>query len=144
MKCVFCSCMQSRVVDSRPVSYTHRDVYKRQLFALAGTDLEGIVLDHARHVVGVDAGGVDHALGADTFVAAAAVSYTHLDVYKRQRERCTGNIRQTFHFPYPRHIKNGIQSGVPRATGRRAGLFSRGDAFAARMTHIFCVTGAKC
>ena len=73
-----------QIFDSffRPVSYTHLDVYKRQV-GDGGTGI--LVLDHQH--------AVDHLVG-DALVAvsgdddielrAGTVSYTHLDVYKRQ------------------------------------------------------------
>ena len=50
-----------------PVSYTHLDVYKRQLIAIVGRGMR-----EARGTAG------------RIFSALAPVSYTHLDVYKRQ------------------------------------------------------------
>ena len=56
------------------VSYTHLDVYKRQVEALGSEPLEeGVGVPAAAHAV-------DH-LGT---VQIFPVSYTHLDVYKRQ------------------------------------------------------------
>ena len=53
--------------QAEPVSYTHLDVYKRQVFGCG---------DVAVVVQAVDAG--------EGGVLTAPVSYTHLDVYKRQ------------------------------------------------------------
>ena len=53
-----------------PVSYTHLDVYKRQVYNMADSIIVG-------QFVGSSALA---AVGA----CAAPVSYTHLDVYKRQ------------------------------------------------------------
>ena len=127
MHCPFCRHTDSRVIDSRtaddgasirrrrqcPVSYTHLDVYKRQLLgnaldqvrgrlqrlvtegSAAQTQLaraeawahrHGLVLTPDGRVLGapgvVAAVPVDPAPGRA--IAVAAVSYTHLDVYKRQ------------------------------------------------------------
>ena len=76
-----------------PVSYTHLDVYKRQNTST--------VLKNITDVIIVQADGTQTALGLggyldigllDTmedlfvnFIGALTVSYTHLDVYKRQR-----------------------------------------------------------
>ena len=58
-----------------PVSYTHLDVYKRQLLArTAGTDSGHSFF--GKSDVSSGAGLVRHQCGP--------VSYTHLDVYKRQ------------------------------------------------------------
>ena len=51
--------MLRRPGSARPVSYTHLDVYKRQLYLYSAAETLGITRE--------------------------AVSYTHLDVYKRQR-----------------------------------------------------------
>ena len=60
-----------------PVSYTHLDVYKRQV--LNGSHIVG----HNEIVVQVfDDAQVEDALPGMN--VADAVSYTHLDVYKRQ------------------------------------------------------------
>ena len=101
--------------DAQPVSYTHLDVYKRQLQAFPTPDTTpgaGVTWTHTTEDAELAAilerltlalGGRPHALGAAyrpayhaaavlaanypaTLVAhaAGAVSYTHLDVYKRQ------------------------------------------------------------
>ena len=55
-----------------PVSYTHLDVYKRQLHERAVAILDGLIfLRQAGHFGKADS-------------CATPVSYTHLDVYKRQ------------------------------------------------------------
>ena len=61
----------------RPVSYTHLDVYKRQVDAVTGT--EAAVFEGQS---GIEAGLADELINASD--AISAVSYTHLDVYKRQ------------------------------------------------------------
>ena len=62
---------------AEPVSYTHLDVYKRQVKAIL-CNLQSVSLV-----------GLDLADGA----AAAPVSYTHLDVYKRQKFQCAEKQR---------------------------------------------------
>ena len=61
-----------------PVSYTHLDVYKRQLHAGAG------VRRAADDLHGLARAGIDHADAQA--VGVGTVSYTHLDVYKRQQQ----------------------------------------------------------
>ena len=88
-----------RLHSSGTVSYTHLDVYKRQVqhraAALAGADLIGGAGRGCAAVV-VAFRAVQHRAaalaGADLIgrasrgrTAVVAVSYTHLDVYKRQR-----------------------------------------------------------
>ena len=59
------------------VSYTHLDVYKRQIRAHAGLDIGGTMIGmHLRDVAVPVRLSLDH---------IGPVSYTHLDVYKRQR-----------------------------------------------------------
>ena len=66
------------MVNSAPVSYTHLDVYKRQVpFMLIGI----FIPDKALALLGADAGLIG--LGRN-YVRIIPVSYTHLDVYKRQ------------------------------------------------------------
>ena len=71
-----------------PVSYTHLDVYKRQL-------QEGIVweaamqaahrkLDNLVAIVDLNGLQIDGKVSDVKCVCPVAVSYTHLDVYKRQ------------------------------------------------------------
>ena len=66
-----------------PVSYTHRDVYKRQLPTIAQkfsdvrvvqSELEAMMQGPRREAI--------------TMMFLVAVSYTHLDVYKRQGCGC--------------------------------------------------------
>ena len=72
-------------VTVRSVSYTHLDVYKRQgfyrtgkMFAFMNFDMKPDIITFAK---GVTCGYVQ--LGG-CIVSKKAVSYTHLDVYKRQ------------------------------------------------------------
>ena len=65
--------------DPDPVSYTHLDVYKRQIQGYAEGLTEGMVedpesRDYYCEVIQDEAGKMNK----------MAVSYTHLDVYKRQ------------------------------------------------------------
>ena len=76
-----------------PVSYTHLDVYKRQVRGAGGED--EVVIEHLGAALeanpardGIDAQHlIHHHLGVGGVAQDAAngpVSYTHLDVYKRQ------------------------------------------------------------
>ena len=68
------------------VSYTHLDVYKRQLVYCGATN----VLDENADYTSSDTGdirqieAVTRILGNEFGMDVAPVSYTHLDVYKRQ------------------------------------------------------------
>ena len=71
----FLSARKSRLTN-KAVSYTHLDVYKRQV-----DDIDG---NSKNIVIQIEPGSV---LPDDDFlddVSTNAVSYTHLDVYKRQ------------------------------------------------------------
>ena len=69
-----------------PVSYTHLDVYKRQGMGYAGRSAGQE--RKATHELEVNFGQnpsiTQQTLEANGFTANNAVSYTHLDVYKRQ------------------------------------------------------------
>ena len=79
------------------VSYTHLDVYKRQLFELSETALNFILFIGATTafwtgLIGMVQNDIKRVVAYSTLsqlgymtVALGAVSYTHLDVYKRQR-----------------------------------------------------------
>ena len=67
-----------------PVSYTHLDVYKRQVIGEAATGFEAV--EQAEKLT-PDVIVMDLSMPRLDGVQAA-VSYTHLDVYKRQRPRC--------------------------------------------------------
>ena len=95
---------ESKVTLSRayPVSYTHLDVYKRQV--VCRVDAEALAAGEQASVAGVLADEEGHrarpghlghgeqdgqgrratGVGADRVGIPAPVSYTHLDVYKRQ------------------------------------------------------------
>ena len=98
------------VASPTPVSYTHLDVYKRQGFAMgaAGTDTAIETADVAlmdddlrkipafvrlsRQTHAILLQNIVLALGIKAiFLALTPVSYTHLDVYKRQI-RCSSLI----------------------------------------------------
>ena len=73
--------MRGRAARRNPVSYTHLDVYKRQVMEYSAAFLqiyreEGYYLERTCHYIA--------RVGLDHVKAAVAVSYTHLDVYKRQ------------------------------------------------------------
>ena len=72
-----------------PVSYTHLDVYKRQLYAFTGEKpkrrLPSIFQSIAISEV-IPGVGKNNPPGP--LAAAVSVSYTHLDVYKRQNLPC--------------------------------------------------------
>ena len=69
-------CVSATLLMPQPVSYTHLDVYKRQVYEVIA--VEDIVTPDG--TVRAAAGDV-----VDTITTAEeAVSYTHLDVYKRQ------------------------------------------------------------
>ena len=61
-----------------PVSYTHLDVYKRQVLKAGGCAF--ITADHGNAEKMMNPDGTPF-----TAHTTNAVSYTHLDVYKRQR-----------------------------------------------------------
>ena len=72
-------------LDFDPVSYTHLDVYKRQVYVLfvvvgATTNL-GLIWSISDSLNGMMA--IPNII-AVTALSSVAVSYTHLDVYKRQ------------------------------------------------------------
>ena len=67
--------------QKEPVSYTHLDVYKRQVMDLFEDDMELITLYH--HIP-THADKFGHSTCAYSNPAFGPVSYTHLDVYKRQ------------------------------------------------------------
>ena len=70
------------------VSYTHLDVYKRQALLLAGADkvaVNSAAVARPELVADIaDRFGSQCAVGSIDARRVAAVSYTHLDVYKRQ------------------------------------------------------------
>ena len=66
------------------VSYTHLDVYKRQLLPRAGVSLVPTTEPISGDVLTAAGTAVSGGLPAVGSPAGAAVSYTHLDVYKRQ------------------------------------------------------------
>ncbi|WP_459448123.1 hypothetical protein [Erwinia amylovora] len=86
------------ILHRYPVSYTHLDVYKRQLFACGGafTPAEGFAasprwapvsythLDVYKRQLFACGGAFTPAEGFAASPRWAPVSYTHLDVYKRQ------------------------------------------------------------
>ena len=65
-------------LTSSPVSYTHLDVYKRQVVNLVYSDVVAI-----RAFISPCSGLIPSAATAVN-ASIIAVSYTHLDVYKRQ------------------------------------------------------------
>ena len=81
-------CTQTQCFTFHPVSYTHLDVYKRQILIGAVTNTPALgAAQQTLKQMHIDA--ADPALGcAVTYplgvVGVIPVSYTHLDVYKRQ------------------------------------------------------------
>ena len=80
---------ERKLIGWMPVSYTHLDVYKRQVLVHPATsNEEGALL--ARLAAGLNCGNLDHRIAQQDLSdgaqaqAFATVSYTHLDVYKRQ------------------------------------------------------------
>ena len=65
----------------RAVSYTHLDVYKRQVLSLISDMLKAIA-EYAKHDRAEFVRVVQKAQSSQQ--TTEAVSYTHLDVYKRQ------------------------------------------------------------
>ena len=70
----------------KPVSYTHLDVYKRQTYPEQGKILRKVM---PKSFILVPGYGAQGGKGADLVHffnedGLGAVSYTHLDVYKRQ------------------------------------------------------------
>ena len=68
------------------VSYTHLDVYKRQV--LQWELLEQVFVSGARQATGVRLPSINSKISPTLYssgLAVSPVSYTHLDVYKRQR-----------------------------------------------------------
>ena len=75
----------SAVRAPRPVSYTHLDVYKRQLFLFRRLDTP-FASKPSFSMMKVTAPASMSPLRVP--IIRQAVSYTHLDVYKRQQLRC--------------------------------------------------------
>ena len=78
--------MMNAQLENSPVSYTHLDVYKRQAIALAvSISLVSIfMMDGFRNMLfDIIIEDLPHVV-----VSPKAVSYTHLDVYKRQATPC--------------------------------------------------------
>ena len=65
---------RNKMMEATPVSYTHLDVYKRQVIVRAG-----VAIVHKEHRVREVV-----LFGVFQKDSLLAVSYTHLDVYKRQ------------------------------------------------------------
>ena len=75
-----------------PVSYTHLDVYKRQVEKQADTagSVEAMACDLLDNIYFEFDKDVLTAASEKTLDRLAAVSYTHLDVYKRQHQHRAG------------------------------------------------------
>ena len=75
-------------IETEAVSYTHLDVYKRQEVACEG---DTYVDDHhSVEDIGICLGtafrrALDDMAGINRYGSIIPVSYTHLDVYKRQK-----------------------------------------------------------
>ena len=73
---------------SGPVSYTHLDVYKRQVLGSSVSYAQTLTAGQAQKSAQADAFlDYEKALITGGLDAATPVSYTHLDVYKRQQHR---------------------------------------------------------
>ena len=87
---------KSNIIDifaSTSVSYTHLDVYKRQVYArsvrVGGDRMDEAIINHLRRTENLLIGEttaerIKKEIGSACAPAEGAVSYTHLDVYKRQ------------------------------------------------------------
>ena len=95
---------------ARPVSYTHLDVYKRQAVRARARIEYRLSVDPCQRgsVSCVRPTRRTHgSAGRNRDLGAGPVSYTHLDVYKRQRQTC---LHRT-HLPgFPRH---GVRRSAP-------------------------------
>ena len=69
-----------------PVSYTHLDVYKRQVNAASIGQVHKAKKNGQELAVKIQYPGVQESISSDLKLVKpiATVSYTHLDVYKRQ------------------------------------------------------------
>ena len=70
-----------------PVSYTHLDVYKRQPIGKVDFDLDKIVENFKAFMDQIIR--LKPASSKGQYLRTVAVSYTHLDVYKRQLYNCS-------------------------------------------------------
>ena len=75
------------MTDPRAVSYTHLDVYKRQHTHTRNLLEKYVTVQMVRQSLGGGEGSLIFSLLWVSWVGA--VSYTHLDVYKRQDQYCT-------------------------------------------------------
>ena len=66
-----------------PVSYTHLDVYKRQEETMMG-NIKGVTLKEVKQLKALAVRGAEAEQTVKQQANTIAVSYTHLDVYKRQ------------------------------------------------------------
>ena len=76
------------------VSYTHLDVYKRQIFTSEMEDELSVVEPDLKLVLESENPRkmvIDQDTTTRLLKALYAVSYTHLDVYKRQLSLCVGD-----------------------------------------------------
>ena len=88
---------RSCVCSFNPVSYTHLDVYKRQRFKGFGRNrLYGVDdYDVRSDVLDMDVNLFQGSFAYDEAITGSTcqtVSYTHLDVYKRQKSYCKANL----------------------------------------------------
>ena len=133
---------------STPVSYTHLDVYKRQfvsnatlivdganssvtlsgseeigaLLGNSGADMTGtLTLDGASTVLTLNGSTFDSRV-AGLVTGTGAVSYTHLDVYKRQGVGSRQDQRAAAHFGQIPGVARGVVGYAPAegAVGRIA------------------------
>ena len=86
---------------SSTVSYTHLDVYKRQVHIITGHARAGKALDIDFEALVRTRGTLVFLMGISTLprIVSGPVSYTHLDVYKRQALESRGYTGQIATLP---------------------------------------------
>ena len=89
-------CRVRRIGRTEPVSYTHLDVYKRQVHSrTVGKFYDNIVvIAYVNFTIGND--GIVFVCNGNNI---STVSYTHLDVYKRQPSSCARSTVKPLSVP---------------------------------------------